>query len=105
MGIHDTVRAAWSMRPNALICDYDLLSTQSLAEWERDSVLSRTPVIGVSLTRRPEEVNPLDVNGIGGFIYLPQLTPERVRELFGGVCLPEEYPPIGGGRPATLQAR
>jgi hypothetical protein len=35
--------------------------------------LSKTPVIAVSLTRRPQEAHLLDVNGIGGFLYLPLL--------------------------------
>jgi hypothetical protein len=50
-----------------------LLATLSLEAWERDPLLSRLPVIGVSLTRRPNEVHLLDVNGIAGFLYLPTL--------------------------------
>ena len=97
VGIGDALSAAWRHQPHLVVCDYELLTTQSLDIWERDSLMSRTPVIGVSLTRRPEDVNPLDVNGIGGFIYLPQLTEERARQLFSGVCPPAPYSPVGVG--------
>ena len=59
--------------PDVVICDYDLLATISLDKWENDRLLSRTPVIAVSLTRHAEELHLLDVNGIAGFLYLPTL--------------------------------
>ena len=65
--------AARGIRPDVVICDYDLLATMSLDSWEQDELLSRTPVVAVSMTRLPDELHPLDVNGIGGFLYLPQL--------------------------------
>jgi hypothetical protein len=68
-------------KPNVVVCDYDLLATLSLESWETDELLSRTPVIAVSLTRRPEEVHLLDVNGIGGFLYLPTLKPEAAHKI------------------------
>ena len=95
VGIRDALSAAWRHQPHLVICDYELLTTQSLDIWEHDTLMSRTPVISVSLTRRPEDVNPLDVNGIGGFIYLPQLTQERARQIFSGVCPPAPYSPVG----------
>lgn len=105
VGVEDAVRAAWRHRPQLVICDYEVLATYSLEPWEHDTILSRTPVMGVSLTRRPEEVNPLDVNGIGGFIYLPHLTEERARHLFSGVRPPTPYSPVqsvGGSRLALV---
>lgn len=105
VGIREAVRAAWRHHPHLVICDYELLTTYSLECWEHDALLSRTPVMAVSLTRRPEDVNPLDINGIGGFIYLPQLTRERARQLFSGVCPPAPYSPVapvGGGRLSLL---
>ena len=56
-----------------IICEYELLTTLSLEAWERDELLSRRPVIAVSLTRRPHEAHLLDVNGIAGFLNLPLL--------------------------------
>src|SRR4029077_8441106 len=59
--------------PDAVICEYDLLATISLARWVCEPVLSRTPLIAVSLTRHPGEAHLLDINGIAGFLYLPTL--------------------------------
>ena len=73
VGIEGAAVAARAARPDVVICDYDLLATMSLDSWERDEHLSRTPVVAVSMTRRPDELHPLDVNGIGGFLYLPRL--------------------------------
>ena len=94
VGVREAVRAARRHQPHVVICDYELLATQSLGLWERDARLSRTPVIGASMTRRPEELNPMDINDIAGFIYLPQLTDECARHLFSGVCPPAPYSPV-----------
>jgi DNA-binding NarL/FixJ family response regulator len=82
VGIEGAVAAsahgvARGVRPDVVICDYDLLATMPLDSWERDATLSRTPVVAVSMTRRPDELHPLDVNGIGGFLYLPRLGREE----------------------------
>jgi hypothetical protein len=59
--------------PDVVICDYDLLATIPLENWEANDLLSQTPVIAVSLTRHAQELHLLDVNGIAGFLYLPTL--------------------------------
>ena len=59
--------------PDVVICDYDLLTAIPLDKWENDGLLSKTPVVAVSLTRHAEELQLLDVNGIAGFLYLPTL--------------------------------
>ena len=56
-----------------MICEYEVLVALPLEVWEHDELLSKTPLIAVSLTRRPHEAHLLDVNGIGGFLYLPML--------------------------------
>lgn len=94
VGVREAVLAARRHQPHVVICDYELLATQSLGLWERDARLSHTPVIGASMTRRPDELNPMDINDIAGFIYLPQLTDECARQLFSGVCPPAPYSPI-----------
>jgi hypothetical protein len=73
VGLAAALAAVPSFVPEAVICDYDLLATVSLTEWERDPVLSRVPIVAVSLTRRPDEVHVLDVNNVAGFVYLPSL--------------------------------
>ncbi len=75
VGLDEGVVLARDFAPQVVICDYDLLATLSLEAWESDELLARTPVIAVSLTRRPTEVHLLDVNGIAGFLYLPTLEP------------------------------
>ena len=64
-----------------VLCDYDLLATWRLDAWERDASLARLPVVAVSLTRRPDEVHLLDVNGIGGFLYLPTLSADMAHRV------------------------
>jgi DNA-binding NarL/FixJ family response regulator len=73
VGLDAAVEAARRTSPDVIICDYDLLATIPLEKWERDELLSNTPVIAVSLTRHSQELHLLDVNGIAGFLYLPTL--------------------------------
>jgi hypothetical protein len=73
VGLDSAVESAGRVSPDVVICDYDLLATIPLAKWEHDTLLSKTPVIAVSMTRQVEELHILDVNGIAGFLYLPTL--------------------------------
>jgi chemotaxis response regulator CheB len=73
VGVAEACDIATDCNPDVVAADYDLLATLSLRGWEDDTVLSRVPVIAVSLTRRPGESNALDVNGIAGCLYLPEL--------------------------------
>jgi hypothetical protein len=73
VGLDAALVASRIFRPEVVICEYEILATLSLEAWELDELLSRMPVIAVSLTRRPHEAHLLDVNGIGGFLYLPVL--------------------------------
>lgn len=88
VGIEGAALAARAVRPDVVICDYDLLATLPLDAWENDALLSRTPVVAVSMTRRPDETHLLDVNGIGGFLYLPTLRREDVLVILGGASAP-----------------
>lgn len=73
VGLDLAAESISDVSPDVVICDYDLLATISLDNWENDTLLSNTPVIAVSLTRHAEELHLLDVNGIAGFLYLPTL--------------------------------
>jgi hypothetical protein len=86
VGLAEAIEAAALFQPDAVVCDYDLLATIPLDGWERDPLLSRLPVIAVSLTRRPEEVHLLDVNGIAGFLYLPTLEREHALQMLGAAA-------------------
>lgn len=73
VGLDLAMQSVSDVSPDVVICDYDLLASISLDRWENDGLLSKTPVIAVSLTRHAEELHLLDVNGIAGFLYLPTL--------------------------------
>ena len=85
VGIADAIPAAHAHVPDVVFCEYDLLATVPLEPWERDPLLSRIPVIAVSLTRRSDEMHLLDVNNIAGFFYLPSLTEDDARRLLRAV--------------------
>jgi hypothetical protein len=102
----DAAMAVAAHRPPALVlCEYDLLATQPLDRWECHPTLATVPVLAVSLTRRPTEVNLLDVNGIAGFLYLPTLRREDAARVLGVARPPDGYTlpsPFGtGARPAA----
>ena len=107
VGLAEGLALARDRAPDVVLCDYDLLATLPLGDWERDASVARVPVVAVSLTRRPTEVNPLDVNGIAGFLYLPTLDTTRALRLLtsmrGGVTLPVADP-LGLRRPPTRVA-
>ena len=96
VGLDEAVRAAHRSRPDVVICDYDLLATRPLDAWESDALLAHTPMIAVSITRRPEDVHLLDVNNIAGALYLPQLDAEMARRVLAGI--PRAPRPVVGGR-------
>ena len=73
VGLDSVIESGSQPSPDVVICDYDLLASIPLEKWEHDALLSRTPVIAVSLTRNAEELHLFDVNGIAGFLYLPTL--------------------------------
>lgn len=107
VGLDEAAVVARSFGPEVVICDYDLLATVSLAEWERDEALSRLPIVAVSLTRRPDEVHLLDVNNVAGFLYLPALEHDDAQRLLGALRRPEvpELPrPAKRNTPESLSA-
>ena len=96
VGIAEAEVVARRRNPDAVICEYDLLATISLARWEGDPMLARIPLIAVSLTRHPGEAHLLDINGIAGFFYLPTLDRDHALRLLaavkrkrGGVTTPD----------------
>lgn len=86
VGFREAVAVASTVRPDVVICDYDLLATLPLHAWESDPLISRVPVVAVSLTRRPNEAHLMDVNGIAGFLYLPTLEPEVAVRVLTAAC-------------------
>ena len=86
VGLCEGATFARARRPDVVVCDYDLLATLPLSVWEHDELLSRLPVLAISLTRRPGDVNLLDINGIAGFLYLPTLTDEKAHQVLEGAA-------------------
>ncbi|NUO62293.1 MAG: hypothetical protein HOQ11_13310 [Gemmatimonadaceae bacterium] len=78
VGLAEAASAAADCSPDVVAAEYDLLATLPLGSWETDEVLSRRPVIAVSLTRRSGEWNALDKNGIAGYLYLPEVGADAV---------------------------
>lgn len=85
VGMDDAIGAASGPHLDAIICDYDLLTTTPLTNWETNPAVSSIPLIAVSLTRHPPEEYLLDVNGIAGFLYLPTLEAEDAQRVLAGV--------------------
>ncbi|GAC1689196.1 MAG: hypothetical protein NVS9B3_07730 [Gemmatimonadaceae bacterium] len=83
IGMEEAAALARETSPDVVICDHDLLATRPLGVWESDERLARVPIVAVSLTRRPDDVHLLDVNGIGGFLYLPTLSREAALRVVG----------------------
>ena len=84
VGLSEGAARARQRRPDVVVCEYDLLATLPISAWECDELLSCLPILAVSLTRRPGEVNLLDVNGVSGFLYLPALTDEKLHQVLDG---------------------
>ena len=96
VGLDEALAAVRASAPHVVICDYDLLATIPLEAWEHDAAFERIPVIAVSLTRRPEEMHVLDVNGIGGFLYLPTLDAQAALRVLEMTRRAAEYTPARG---------
>jgi DNA-binding NarL/FixJ family response regulator len=104
VGLDSAVKAAARSAPDVVICDYDVLASIPLRQWEHDALLSRVPVIAVSLTRHAEELQLLDVNGIAGFLYLPTLEPApALRILHAAAGRPKYTLGSGASAPRTLE--
>jgi hypothetical protein len=84
VGLGASATIAGEFLPDVVVCEYELLSVLPLDQWEHDPLLSRVPVIAVSLSRRPGEVNVLDVNGVAGYLYMPTLSVDSARVLLDG---------------------
>lgn len=105
VGLQGAVMAARRRAPHVVVCEYELLTSLPLDAWECDAVLSGTPVVGVSLTRHSDEVNPLDSNGIAGFLYLPVLTGADARKLlYAAAARPRYTPGVASGSSISATA-
>ena len=84
VGASDALDLAARYEPHVVVCDCDLITPTLLDEWAVDSRVADVPLIAVSLTRRPEELPPLELLGVAGVLYLPALEPSQVLALLAG---------------------
>ena len=93
VGVSGAVDSTRSCAPDVVVCEYELLASQPLDDWECDEVLRYTPIVAVSLTRRSDELVPLDCNGIAGFLYLPMLSRDDAQNLLRAAALRPRFTP------------
>ena len=103
VGLEAALKHAAETAPDVVICDYDLLATIPLENWEANDLLSQTPVIAVSLTRHAEELHLLDVNGIAGFLYLPTLEREPALKILQAAASRTRFRLNPAGREARVR--
>src|SRR5256885_16109998 len=70
VGLEAAVNGTADWTPDVVICDYDVLATVPLEQWEQDRLLLRTPGVAVRLPRHPDEIQLPDGNGSAGFSIL-----------------------------------
>ena len=85
-GLEQALEVSRDFKPDVVIAEYELLAMLTLEAWEADELLSRTAVIAVSLSRRPDEAHLLDVSGIAGFLYLPLLDAESAGKIIAAAA-------------------
>ncbi len=95
VGMDEATRRIALDRPDAIACDYDLLTPARMAIWKADPQTATLPIIAVSLTRHPDEAHLAEASGVVSFLYLPTLDVElvyralsAVRQKTGGVKPP-----------------
>lgn len=91
VGLVNALAVADVAKPDVVICDYDLLAAMPLHKWEHHPLLSITPVVAVSLTRKSEELHLLDIEGIAGFLYLPTLEPAKALQILRAAATRPKY--------------
>jgi DNA-binding NarL/FixJ family response regulator len=91
VGLSQPTGPADRTAPDVVICDYDLLSALPLHKWEQHPLLSSTPVVAVSLTRKSQELHLTEVDGIAGFLYLPTLEPDQALQILRAATSRPKY--------------
>jgi len=90
---------------HVVVCDVDLISPALLTEWAMDPNIGDVPLIAVSLTRRPEDLPPVELLGVAGVLYLPALERSQVKVLLAGAHRPRGVtPPIGWRSPMAADS-
>ncbi|MDB4884144.1 MAG: hypothetical protein JWL95_2910 [Gemmatimonadetes bacterium] len=105
VGANDARHVAATYEPHIVMCDSDLISPALLTEWASEPNIGEVPLLAVSLTRRPEELPPLELLGVAGVLYLPALEKSQVQALLAGAYRPRGVtPPISWRSPAPADS-
>jgi DNA-binding NarL/FixJ family response regulator len=72
-GLEEALATSRTFQPDVVICEYELLTALPADVLESDWLLSQSPVIAVSLTRRAQEAQLMHMNGVSAFLYLPMI--------------------------------
>ena len=105
VGANNAHVVAGSFEPHVVVCDCDLITPSLLDEWSVVPGLSDVPLVAVSLTRRPEELPPVELLGVAGVLYLPALDAVQVKALLAGAHRRRGVmPPIGWRSPAMPES-
>ena len=105
VGVTQVLHLATGCEPHAIVCDCDLISPALLDEWAAEPSLAGVPLLAVSLTRRPEELPPVELLGVAGVLYLPALERSQLVSLLAGAHRRRGVaPPIGWTVPVAAQS-
>ena len=105
VGANDAQVVAGHFEPHVVVCDCDLITPSQLDEWSVEPSLSDVPLVAVSLTRRPEELPPVELLGVAGVLYLPALDATQVKALLAGAHRRRGVmPPIGWRSPGVPES-
>lgn len=105
VGANDALAVAASFEPHVIVCDCDLINPALLDEWSVAPSFADVPLVAVSLTRRPEELPPLELLGVAGVLYLPALEAAQVQSLLAGAYRRRGVmPPVGWRSPAVPES-
>jgi len=102
VGAADALAVASRYEPHLVVCDCDLITPGLLDEWAIAPNLSEVPLLAVSLTRRPEDLPPLELVGVAGVLYLPALERKQVHALLAGAHRRRGVSPPNGWQPPLV---
>lgn len=104
VGLDAALTEARRRGPDLVVCDYDLLTPAWLNGWKGDELVCGIPLVAVSLTRRPEEVNLGSMEGVIDFLYLPTLDRETALRVISRARPVAPPPGRGYDRPTQVIA-
>ena len=84
VGVSEALSLVTRYEPHVIVCDCDLITPALLDEWAVNPQMVDVPLLAVSLTRRPEELPPVELMGVAGVLYLPSLDRTQVLALLAG---------------------